>query len=154
MAYGLAALLANLVLTSIRVWRFTPPIARSDGRYLALLACGLLADVIASYGFLALIRQPPAQIKHYGLIIAGLSLLAAVALIVKFAFLRDGAPALQRLRGWISTVTVIVTPMYLPLLLGRSSTVEASKLGSKRPATWVTACTKPSTFSPITLMGN
>ena len=112
MAYVLAALLAHLVLTSIRIWRFAPPVARSDRRYLALLGCGLLADLVASYGFLVLIRQPPAQIKHYSLIIAGLSLLAAVALIGKFAFLRDGAPARQRARGWIATVTVIVT-LYL-----------------------------------------
>ena len=32
-----SALLAHLVLTSIRIWRFAPPVARSDRRYLALL---------------------------------------------------------------------------------------------------------------------
>ena len=112
MIYVLAALLVNLALTTVRFWRFKPPVLRSNPRYLALLGCGLVADLVASYGFLLLIRQPPAQIRHYNLIITGLSLLAAVALIGKFAFLRDGAPALQRVRGWVSSVTVIVT-LYL-----------------------------------------
>jgi len=39
------------------------------------------------------------------------------------------------------------------LLLSRSSTVEASKVGSNSRASVVIACTKPSTFGPITLMG-
>lgn len=112
MIFIIAALVANLGFATIRFWLFKPPVQRTNPRYLTLLASGLVADVIASYGFLVLISQPPAQIKHYSLIITGLSLLAAAALIGKFAFLREGAPALQRLRGWISATTVIVT-LYL-----------------------------------------
>lgn len=41
-----------------------------------------------------------------------LSLFAAVALIVKFAFLRDGSPALQRVRGCLAAVAVTVS-LYL-----------------------------------------
>ena len=51
-------------------------------------------------------------------------------------------------------MTVTVTPRYLAPLLGRSSMDAASKAGSKRRAISVTACTKPSTFVPITLIGN
>lgn len=109
MIYILAALLVNLALTSIRSWRFKPPVAWTDRRYLAVLVGGLLSDLVASYGFLALVRQPPAQIRSYSLIITLLALLAAAALIGKFAFLRDGLPTVQRLRGWIAAVMVTVS---------------------------------------------
>src|SRR6185369_3511434 len=51
-------------------------------------------------------------------------------------------------------LTVIVTPRYLAPLLGRSSVVAASNVGSNRRAISVTAWTKPSTLVPITLIGN
>ncbi|MBL8691365.1 MAG: hypothetical protein JNL04_19820 [Rhodospirillaceae bacterium] len=112
MTYIIAALLTSLGLTTIRFWRFTPPVPRMSPAYLTLLIGGLLSDLVASWGFLVLIRQPPAQIRHYSLIITLLSLFAAVTLIVKFAFLRDGSPALQRLRGWLAAVAVTVS-LYL-----------------------------------------
>ncbi len=74
MPYILAALLASLGLTTIRFWRFTPPVPRTSPAYL--------------------------------------SLLAAVTLIAKFAFLRDGSPTSQRLRGWLAAVAVTIS-LYL-----------------------------------------
>lgn len=74
MAFAIAALVVNLVLTTIRFLGLDPPARLNERRYLALLA--------------------------------------AAALIANFAFLRDGSPRLQRLRGWSSAVAVTVS-LYL-----------------------------------------
>jgi hypothetical protein len=108
----IAAFLANLGLISYRFLRFTPPVRKSDPLYLAILAGCLLADLVASCGFYVLIHTPAAHIRSYSLIITLLSLLAAVALIGKFAFYREGTRPAQRLLAWASSVLVMVS-LYL-----------------------------------------
>lgn len=112
MGYILAGLLANLGLTSLRFLRFEPPVRRTDPRYLALLIGALLSDLLATYGLHLLIRQPPSQIRSYSLTITLLSLLAAAALIFKFAFLREGPPRRQKLFGWGAAIVVTIA-LYL-----------------------------------------
>src|SRR6218665_804810 len=49
---------------------------------------------------------------------------------------------------------VMVMPREWPARLSRNSIVAASKPGSKRRANVVTACTKPSALTPMTLIGD
>ena len=109
MSFVIAAFLANLGLISLRFLRFVPPVRKSDPLYLAVLFGGLAADLLASYGFYELILTQGAHIRNYSLIITPLSLVAAAALIGKFAFSREGGRPVRRLGSWLSSVLVVIS---------------------------------------------
>ena len=112
MSFVIAAFLLNFGLVSFRFLRFAPPVRRTEPLYVAILAGCLAADFLASYGFYTMIQTQAGHIRSYSLIITVLSLLAAAALIGKFAFHRENAGASQRLLAWASSVAVM-TSLYL-----------------------------------------
>ena len=131
MHFIVAAFLAYLALISYRGFVFVTPVPAHERRYRLVLAGCLTADLMAAYGFYALIRETPAQIGNYTLIVTALALLAAVAIIVKFAFPRERTAPYRRLSAW--ALTVLMTSV-LYLLFGSISyyakIVRDSNLGS------------------------
>ncbi|MBM3548664.1 MAG: hypothetical protein FJX54_17090 [Alphaproteobacteria bacterium] len=109
MIFIVAAFLANLGLVSFRFQHFVPPVKKSDPLYVSILTGCLAADLVASYGFYELIQTQGAHIRSYSLIITTLALLAAVALIGKFSFSREGARPARRFGSWLSSMLVVVS---------------------------------------------
>jgi hypothetical protein len=85
---------------TFRYARFTPPIAKGEKTYLAILVGCLVADLLASYGFFVLIQIPPELTRTHNSILTGLALAAGIAVIGKFSFSREGAKRFPRLFTW------------------------------------------------------
>lgn len=131
MVYIIAAFLAYLALIAYRAIAFVPPVPGRELRFHLALAGCLAADLTASYGFWQLIREIPAQMRNYTLIVTALALLAAGAIIAKFAFPRERSARSGRLSAW--ALAVLVTSV-LYLLFGSisyySKIVRDSNLGA------------------------
>lgn len=107
MLFVVAAFSAYFVLVSYRALALTPPVSSRAWRLHVVLAGSLIADLVASYGFYQLIGETPAQIRHYSLIVTVLALLAAVAIVGKFAFPREPTARFRRLSGWALSLFVM-----------------------------------------------
>lgn len=107
MLFVVAAFSAYLALVSYRAIALVPPVSSRTWRYRIILAGCLIADLVASYGFYQLIGETPAQIRHYSLIVTALALLAAVAIMGKFAFPREPMARFRRLSGWALSLFVM-----------------------------------------------
>lgn len=118
MLFIVGAFLAYLALISYRGFVFVPPVPAHERRYRLVLAGCLIADLTAAYGFYVLVRETPSQIGNYTLIVTALALLAAVAIIAKFAFPRERSAPYRRLSAW--ALSVLVTSV-LYLLFGSIS---------------------------------
>lgn len=118
MLFIVGAFLAYLALISYRGSVFVPPVPAHERRYRLVLAGCLIADLTAAYGFYVLVRETPSQIGNYTLIVTALALLAAVAIIAKFAFPRERSAPYRRLSAW--ALSVLVTSV-LYLLFGSIS---------------------------------
>jgi hypothetical protein len=107
MLFVAIALLLSLGSISWRYARVPAPTARWNGEYIALLSVCLVADLIASYGFLDLFPDAPATGRGYGATLITLSLVAAAIILGKGAFQRHETPK-QRLLAWALSVTLVL----------------------------------------------